>query len=192
MLQLNTEGMTASKISVIEQLAYKNKAFIIVLEETHCTIAQKLVIPNFSLAGSFLSRNYSLATFVHEQLEWSLVDQSPELSQTEWLCADVAGNKIINVYKPHARDSHQRPSRGSHTPVCMLMTSTANMPTAVTTKPLLTVRAWTPGQHPTTLDCCMTQRKQPVSPLMDVTLAPTRTWPSRVSVKTADCRSDVF
>jgi len=69
MLQLNTEGMTASKISVIEQLAYKNKAFIIVLEETHCTIAQKLVIPNFSLAGSFLSRNYSLATFVHEELE---------------------------------------------------------------------------------------------------------------------------
>jgi len=30
-LQLNTEGMTANKISVIEQLAYKNKAFIIVL-----------------------------------------------------------------------------------------------------------------------------------------------------------------
>ena len=30
-LQLNTEGLTADKISVIEQLAYKNKAFIIVL-----------------------------------------------------------------------------------------------------------------------------------------------------------------
>ena len=34
-LQLNTEGLTASKISVIEQQAYKNKAFIIVLQETH-------------------------------------------------------------------------------------------------------------------------------------------------------------
>jgi len=51
-LQLNTEGLTASKISIIEQLAYKNKAFIIILQETHCTTADKLVIPNFSLAGS--------------------------------------------------------------------------------------------------------------------------------------------
>jgi len=34
-LQLNTERLTANKISVIEQLiAYKNKAFIVVLQET--------------------------------------------------------------------------------------------------------------------------------------------------------------
>jgi len=97
---LNTEGLTADKISVIEQLAYKNKAFIIVLQETHCTTADKLVIPNFSLAGSILSRNHGLATLVHERLEWSLVDQSPEQSETEWLCVDVAGYKIVNVYKP--------------------------------------------------------------------------------------------
>jgi len=50
-LQLNTDGLTENKISVIEQLAYKNKAFIIVLQETHCTTEDKLVIPNFSLAG---------------------------------------------------------------------------------------------------------------------------------------------
>jgi len=35
-LQLNTEGSTASKISVPGQLAYENKAFIIVLQETNC------------------------------------------------------------------------------------------------------------------------------------------------------------
>jgi len=90
-LQLNTKGLTDNKISVIEQLAYKNKAFIIVLQETHCTTADKLVIPNFSLAGSILSRNHGLATFVHEQLEWSLVDQFPGQSETEWLCVDIAG-----------------------------------------------------------------------------------------------------
>jgi len=44
-LQLNTEGLTADKIPVIEQLAYKNKAFIIVLQETHCTTSDKLMIP---------------------------------------------------------------------------------------------------------------------------------------------------
>ena len=99
-LQLSTEGLTDTKISVIEQLAYKNKAFIIVLQEIHSITADKLVIPNFSLAGSILSRNHGLATFVHERLEWSLVDQSPDQSETEWLCVDVAGYKIVNVYKP--------------------------------------------------------------------------------------------
>jgi len=81
-LQLNTEGITANKISVIEQLAYKNKAFIIVLQETHWTTADKHVIPNFSPARSILSRNHGLDTFVYQRLEWSLVDQSPEQSET--------------------------------------------------------------------------------------------------------------
>jgi len=81
-LQLNTEGLTANKISIIDQLAYNNKAFTIVLQETHSTTADKLVIPSFSLAESVLSRNHGLATFVHERLEWSLVDQSSEQSET--------------------------------------------------------------------------------------------------------------
>jgi len=98
-LQLNTEGLNDNKISVIEQITYKNKAFIIVLQEIHCITADKLVIPNFSLAGSILSMNHGLATFVHERLEWSLVDQCPDQSETEWLCVDVAAYKIVNVYK---------------------------------------------------------------------------------------------
>jgi len=112
-IQLNTEGLTDSdnKISVIEQLAYKNKAFIIILQEIHCITADKLVIPNFSLAGSVLSRNHGPATFVHERLEWSLVDQSPDPSETEYVCVDVAGYKIVNVYKP---------PRSRHTPTTIL------------------------------------------------------------------------
>ena len=51
-LQLNTEGLIANKITVIEQPAYKNKAFLIVLQETHCTATDKLVILDFSLAAS--------------------------------------------------------------------------------------------------------------------------------------------
>jgi len=57
-------------------------AFIIVLQETHCTTADKLVIPKFSPGGSILSRNHGLVMFVHERLEWSLVDQSPDQSET--------------------------------------------------------------------------------------------------------------
>jgi len=54
--QLNTKGLTANKISLSEQLAYKSKAFMIVLQQTRCTAADKLVIPNFSLAESVLQQ----------------------------------------------------------------------------------------------------------------------------------------
>ena len=77
------------------------------------------------------------------------------------------------------------------TPASMLATSIASTSTWVTTQHSRTMRAWTPGQHPTTLDCCTTQRKQPVSSLAVGTSAPTHTWPSRASAKTADCWTDV-
>ena len=91
----------------------------------------------------------------------------------------------------HARNSHQQPFRRSHTPVCMLVTSIANMSTGITTKDLLMVRAWTPGQQPTTLDCYITQTKTASSSLTDRTLAPIQTWPLQVSARTADCRTDM-
>jgi len=80
---MDTEGLTASKISVIDQLAYKNKALIIFLHETNCTTADKLVITNITLTGSVLSRKYGLATFVQERLELSQVDQFRDHSETE-------------------------------------------------------------------------------------------------------------
>ena len=109
-LQLNTEGLTSSKIDVIEHLANTTKALIILLQETHCITADKLVLPNFELAGSILSKKHGLATFVQQGLSWTLADQSPVDSEIEWLCVDVAGLKIVNVYKPP-------PSR--ITPVCL-------------------------------------------------------------------------
>ena len=99
-LQLNTEGTTASKISMVENLAHKTKALVIHLQETHCTCVDKLVIPNFALAGSIPSRKHSLAPFVHESLSWTLAGQSPEDSEIKWLCVDVAGLKISSVYEP--------------------------------------------------------------------------------------------
>jgi len=129
-LKLNTEGLTAKKIYVIEQLAYRNKAFSIVLRQSHCTTSDKLVIPNFSLDGSVLSRNHGLATFVHEPLEWSLVDQSLELSETDWSCVDVARYEIINVYKPPR--SRFTPTGIPTFPHPSLYV--ANMSTGVTTK----------------------------------------------------------
>ena len=38
--------------------------------------------------------------FVHEQLKYTLLDHSPPTSEIEWLCIDIDGYKIVNVYKP--------------------------------------------------------------------------------------------
>ena len=150
-----------------------------------------LVIPNFSPARSVLSRKYSLATFVHERLEWSLVDQSPEQSETEWLCVDVAGYKIINVCNlPRSRFKSTAILTFLH-PSLYVGDFNCQHVNCGTTH-LLTVRAWTPGQHPTTSDCCMIQRKQSVSSIIDGTSAPTWTWPLRVSARTVDYQTDVF
>ena len=99
-LQLNIEGLTASKISVLYHLAAQREALVILLQETHCTSAHRLVLPDHKLAGFSLSRKHSLVTFVHERLNWTLFDQSPPTWEIEWLCIDVDGYMIVHVYKP--------------------------------------------------------------------------------------------
>ena len=44
-LQLNIEGLTASKMNVLHHLAMQSEALVILLQETHCTNAEKLVLP---------------------------------------------------------------------------------------------------------------------------------------------------
>ena len=99
-LQLNIKGFTASKNNVLHHLAMQSEALVILLQENHGTNAEKLGLPNYQLAGSSLSRKHGLATFVHERLRYTLLDQSPPTSEIEWLCVDVNGYKIVNVYKP--------------------------------------------------------------------------------------------
>ena len=99
-LQLNIEGLTASKMNVLHHLAMQSEALVILLQETHCTDVEKLVLPNDQLAGSYLSKKHGLATFFHERLRYTLLDQSPPTLEIEWRCVDVDGYKIVNVYKP--------------------------------------------------------------------------------------------
>ena len=96
-LQLNIEGLTASKMNVLHHLVVQYEALVILLYETHCTCADKLTIPGFALARSSLSRKHGLATFVHDRLKWTFVDESPATSETDWLLVDVDGYKIVNV-----------------------------------------------------------------------------------------------
>ena len=86
-------------MNFLHRLAMQSEALVILLQKTHCTDAKKLVLSNYQLAGSSLSRKHGLATFVHERLRYTLFDQSPPTSEIEWLCVDVDGYKIVNVYK---------------------------------------------------------------------------------------------
>jgi len=124
-LQLATEGLTASKLRGIDELAYKNKALAIVLQETHCTTADKLVITNFSLAGSVLSRNVC-SRAVGMATGRSISRASSDKQRG---CGYMLTSTNLN-----SRDSHLWPSRRPHTPLCMLATSTASMSTGVTAK----------------------------------------------------------
>ena len=81
-LQIKIEGFTAGKMNVLHHLAAQYEALVIFFQETHCACADKLNIPCFALAGSSLSRNHSLVTFVHDRLKWTLLDQSPTISKT--------------------------------------------------------------------------------------------------------------
>ena len=87
-------------MNILHHLALQSEALVILLQETHCTDAEKLVLPNYQLADSFLSRKHGLTTFVHKLLRNMLLDQSPLTSEIEWLCVDVDGCKIVNIYKP--------------------------------------------------------------------------------------------
>ena len=93
-LQLNIEGLTASKMSVLYHLAAQCKALVILLQKTHCTSAERLILSSYQLAGFSLSRKFSLATFVHERLKWTLFDQFPSTLETERMCVDVDGYKM--------------------------------------------------------------------------------------------------
>ena len=111
---------------MIELLVPKHHALVVLLLETHCHDAEKLVLPVFALAGATRSRKHGIATFVLEKLSWSLSGQSSNESDIEWLRVDVCGFKIIKVYKPSPLQMTPRQFQCSPILVSMLVTSTAN------------------------------------------------------------------
>ena len=179
-------------MNVLHHLATQLEAFVILLQETHCISAEKLVLSIYQLAGFSLSRKHGLATFVHERLKWTLYDQSPTTSETEWLCVDVDGYKIANIYKPPPTRLH-----ASDLPVftypCLYVgdfnfphvdwgfTPTARMETAY----------W-PGQAPITLPFSTIPRMNLVFTLGAGTLALTRILSLPPSALIVACLIDAF
>ena len=127
-------------MNVLHHLAMQSEALVILLQETYCTDAEKLVLPNYQLAGSSFSRKHGLATFVHERLRYTLLEQSPPTSEIEWLCVDVDGYKIVNVYKHRLRGPWI--SQYFLTPVFTLAILTVIILTGVTTTTVRKMSAW--------------------------------------------------
>ena len=68
-LQLNIEGLTASKMNILYHLAVQYEATVSIFQDTHCSCTDMPMISGFALAGSSLSRKHDLATFVRNGLK---------------------------------------------------------------------------------------------------------------------------
>ena len=165
--------INSSKMNAPYHLAVQYQAFVILLQETHCTCSDKLTISGFALAGSSSSRKHGLATFVHDRQKWTLVDQSPTTSETEWLGVDVDGYRVVNAYKPS-------PTRlqVSHLPIFphpVLYASDfiGRMSTGVTEPTVLMESVLLLGQALTALSLSTTPTTWPLFILAAGTLAPT-------------------
>ena len=99
-LQLNVEGITKPKITVIEHLLQTHKATIVLLQETHSEEPSKLKIPGYHLTAHTKSSVHGIATFVRYSAKWREVGTSAPESSLEWAATEVEGITIINVYKP--------------------------------------------------------------------------------------------
>ena len=172
-LQLNIEGLTASKMNVLHHLAVLYEALVIFLQETHLTCADKLTIPGFALTGSFLKRKHGLARFVHDRLKWTFVDQSRATLKTEWLCVDDDGHRIVNLTHLHQRVCKRMISQCWLTSFSMLAFLIVHMSTGVIEPAVPMENALLLGQALTALSLSMTQRMWPSFILAAETLAPT-------------------
>ena len=93
--QLNIKGPNTSKMNVFYYLALQFEALVILLQDTHCTNAEKLVLSGYQLAGSSVIRKHGLATFSTSNYGirfWTNRHRHRRLSGCAWTL-------MVNVYK---------------------------------------------------------------------------------------------
>jgi len=134
-LRLNIEGATPSKMIILEQLAKKNSATVVILQETHKEDPTILKIPGYVLAGHTKSKHHGLATLIKEDVPWTATGQSATDSTVEWLTTKVLKTTIVNVYKPPANRQGPDSLPMHQHQLSMLGTSTALIPSRDTSSP---------------------------------------------------------
>ena len=99
-LQINVEGLTIAKLDVLEQIAIKNSATVVLLQETHKENNATLKLPGFTFAGHTKSKHYGLATFIQDGVPWTPAGQRSDAAEVEWIATKVQETTVVNVYKP--------------------------------------------------------------------------------------------
>ena len=97
-LQLNVEGLSAAKRTVISTIAHRYNVDVICLQETHVAdqLAGRYTIGGYDLVLSTPDAKFGRATYVRSDV----ADASPVLSSDFCDIIQVGGYKIANVYKP--------------------------------------------------------------------------------------------
>ena len=99
-LQLNIEGISASKREILHQLATTVNADIIALQETHSTKENQLGIVGFDVISSHHHRQHGMATYVKQGISAEVIGISNETDEVEWQTIKVDNLYLTNVYKP--------------------------------------------------------------------------------------------
>ena len=90
-------------MNIFHHFVSHQKVLVILIRLTHCRCVDKLVLPKVTIAESILSRKLGLVMFVNQRLKCILIRQSLDQSETEWLCEDIGGYKIVFMYESPAR-----------------------------------------------------------------------------------------
>ena len=99
-LQLNIEGLTTAKLTILEQIVTSNKATVVLIQETHQVSNSIMKLPGFTLADFTKNKHHGLATLVKSDATWTAVSQSADDAEVEWIAINVQDTTIVNVYKP--------------------------------------------------------------------------------------------
>ena len=99
-LQLNVEGLTRAKCEVIQHLAAKHAISVILLQETHSTLDDKLKIYGFTVIGAVHHPKLGAATLVRNDLSSKLIDSSKPDSATQCVSIAIDNIMVTEVYKP--------------------------------------------------------------------------------------------
>ena len=129
-LQLNVEGLSAAKRSLISTLSARHEIDIICLQETHVAVeeAGRYPIDGFDLLCHTSHPKHGRATYVRSDI----TDAAQLSSTTHCDVVQVGGFQIANVYKPQVRTGVNRYSRVWYIQPCTSEISTATTPNGVT------------------------------------------------------------
>ena len=160
-------------MKVPQHLAMQSEALVILLQETHCTDAEKLVLPNYQLAGSSLSRKHGLATRLStsdwDTRFWTNLHRHRRSSGCVWTLMVIKYSTSTNHRQ---RDYEPWISQCFLTPILTLAILSVIMLTGVTMTTVRTVSAWLAGQVLIVLPSYIMPRSLPVFIPAAGTLAP--------------------